>query len=110
MGEAGAAGVGVEGGRAAGDRAGVYVDLWAEAVLARLAALPAGAPALDGEIDALRALLRAVAADTALAPVERLAAFCKGVDCLGRLYRVQHVLAPSGAPGGAEAALDAVLA
>ena len=92
---------------APGDAATFYSDLWPAGVRTRLAALPAGAPALAAEIAALRALLRAVLDDADLDAVGRLAAFSKGADSLGRLERLRHQLAPAG--GAARAAVDAML-
>lgn len=88
---------------------GFYADLWPAAVLARLRALPPGAPALVEEIDALRALLRAVAEDGDLDAAKRLAAFCRGVDSLGRLYRLRQVLEQAD-PAAGLADLDRALA
>src|SRR5438270_13558105 len=85
-----------------------YAALATAAVRARLRELPAGASALESEIDALRALLKRVAEDPALDEVQRLEAFCKGSDSLGRLYRLRHTLEKDGASSDT-ATLDAVL-
>ena len=54
--------------------------------------MPQGPGALAAEMGVVRALLRAVALDERLDPAARLAAFARGVDALGRLYRVWESL------------------
>ena len=91
------------------DLAGFYTDRWPAGAADRLAALPGGSAALDGEIATLRVLLRSVLADAKLGTVERLVAFGRGADYLGRLYRLQTFLAQHA--GAADTlTLDAILA
>jgi hypothetical protein len=68
-----------------------------------------GEAGLGAEITALRAMLREVMADPDLDLAGRMNTFCKGADTLARLYRTRRELEPEG-PGGALAALDALLA
>jgi hypothetical protein len=68
-----------------------------------------GEAGLGAEIAALRAMLREVMADPDLDLAGRMNVFCKGADTLARLYRTRRELEPEG-PGGALAALDALLA
>ena len=68
-----------------------------------------GEAGLGAEIAALRAMLREVMADSDLDLAGRMNVFCKGADTLARLYRTRRELEPTG-PGGALAALDALLA
>ena len=68
-----------------------------------------GEAGLGAEIAALRAMLREVMADADLDLAGRMTVFCKGADTLARLYRTRRELEPTG-PGGALAALDALLA
>jgi hypothetical protein len=68
-----------------------------------------GEAGLGTEIAALRAMLREVMADADLDLAGRMNVFCKGADTLARLYRTRRELEPEG-PGGALAALDALLA
>ena len=91
------------------DLVGFYTDRWPAGAAARLAALPAGGAALDGEIDTLRVLLRSVLAEKNLGTVERLIAFGRGADYLGRCYRVQAFVAQH-AGAADKLTLDAVLA
>jgi hypothetical protein len=71
---------------------GFYEPLLSADVRRGLARLPRGPSALAAEMGVVRALLRAVALDESLAPAARLAAFARGVDALGRLYRVWESL------------------
>jgi hypothetical protein len=64
---------------------------------------------VGAEIAALRAMLREVMADPDLDLAGRMNRFCKGADTLARLSRTRRVVEPEG-PGGALAALDALLA